>query len=84
MLIYLCVNSAFVSIASLDFEVFGGCQKFYNRWKYAHEKIRLFMILPDMLRMRMDGEPGFLREPHSYGMLYAVLHHAIRYDCVSR
>ena len=26
MLIYLCVNSAFVSVARLDFGVFGGCQ----------------------------------------------------------
>ena len=28
MLIYLCVNSAFVSVASLDSEVFGGCHDF--------------------------------------------------------
>ena len=32
MLIYLCVNSAFVSVASLDSEVFGACLKYMLRF----------------------------------------------------
>ena len=52
MLIYLCVNSAFVSVASLNSEVFGGCHVCYNNNLSFHGNGGRFFTMLDLMRRK--------------------------------
>ena len=69
MLIYLCVNSAFVSVARLDFWVFRGCHLFQASTVCSIHTKKQYHITKFRSKINLCGDGNSLGKPRSQGLI---------------